>query len=103
MINVNGTTISDADVLAEMQYHPAPSRDQALAEAAEALVVRTLLLQRAQALAISFEGGDAESEENAISALLEREIVVPEADTETCRRWYDNNRGNFCAQPLFEA
>jgi peptidyl-prolyl cis-trans isomerase C len=103
MINVNGTTISDAEVLAEMQYHPAPSRDQALAEAAEALVVRALLLQRAQALAIPFSAGDAESEEDAISTLLEHEIKVPQADAQTCRRWYDNNREDFRAQPLFEA
>lgn len=103
MITVNGTSISDADVLAEMQYHPAPSRDHALAEAAEALVVRALLLQRAQALAIPFSAGDAKSEEDAISALLQHEISVPQADVETCRRWYDNNRDNFRAQPLFEA
>jgi peptidyl-prolyl cis-trans isomerase C len=74
-----------------------------LAEAAEALVVRALLLQKVQALAIPFNAGDAESEEDAISALLEHEISVPQADAETCRRWYDNNRDNFRAQPLFEA
>ena len=103
MITVNGTAVSDAEVLAEMQYHPAPSRDRALAEAAEALVVRALLLQRAQALAIPFDAGDAHSEEDAIGALLEHEIAVPEADVQTCRRWYENNREDFRAQPLFEA
>jgi peptidyl-prolyl cis-trans isomerase C len=103
MISVNGSRISDTDVLAEMQYHPAPSRHQALAEAAEALVVRALLLQRATALSIPFDADDGQSEEEALTALLEREISVPQADAETCRRWYDNNRENFRAQPLFEA
>ncbi|MBI1213303.1 MAG: peptidylprolyl isomerase [Alphaproteobacteria bacterium] len=103
MISVNGTAISEKDVLAEMQYHPAVSREAALAEAAEALVVRQLLLQRATELAIGFEAGDAASEEEAIDALLAREVGTPSATEENCRRWYDNNRKNFRAQPLFDA
>jgi peptidyl-prolyl cis-trans isomerase C len=103
MISVNGSEISESDVLAEMQYHPASSREDALAEAAEALVVRELLLQRARELAIMFDRGDAPAEEEAISTLLAREITVPDADEATCRRWYDNNPKNFRAQPLFEA
>jgi len=103
MITVNGTTISETDVLAEMQYHPAATREAALAEAAEALVVRQLLLQRAGDLAIEFEPGDTTSEEEAISALINREVTAPRADDENCRRWYENNRKNFQAQPLFEA
>lgn len=103
MISVNGTTIGEAEVLAEMQYHPAPSREEAASAAAEALIVRELLLQRATALGIAFTAGVAEAEETAISALLDREVRVPEADKQTCRRWYDNNRKKFRSQPLFEA
>jgi peptidyl-prolyl cis-trans isomerase C len=103
MISVNGTTIGETEILAEMQYHPAPSREEAASAAAEALIVRELLLQRATALGIAFAPGVAESEETAISALLDREVRLPEADTQTCRRWYDNNREKFRSQPLFEA
>lgn len=103
MISVNGSEISEAAVLAEMQYHPAPSRDEALTQAAEALVVRELLLQRAAAQGIAFERDDATAEEEAISELIAREVRAPEADEVTCRRWYDNNPKNFRAQPLFEA
>jgi peptidyl-prolyl cis-trans isomerase C len=103
MISVNGKSIGEAEVLAEMQYHPASSKDEAARNATEALVVRELLLQRADALGIGYVAGDASSEETAISALLEREVRVPAADDETCRRWYDNNPARFRAQPLFEA
>jgi peptidyl-prolyl cis-trans isomerase C len=103
VISVNGAEIGETEILAEMQYHPAPSREQAASEAAEALIVRELLLQRAATAGIGCARGDAESEEAAISALLEREVRVPEADAETCRRWYENNRAKFRSQALFEA
>ena len=44
-ILVNGAEIPPAAVAAEMQYHPAPSRQQAWTAAATALVIRQLLLQ----------------------------------------------------------
>lgn len=102
MISVNGTMIGEADILAEMQCHPAPSREQAASEAAEALIVRELLLQRAAALNIPCAVGSADSEEAAISALLDREVRVPEVDAQTCRRWYDKNREKFRSRTLFE-
>lgn len=103
MISVNGTTIGETEILAEMQYHPAPTREQATSEAAEALIVRELLLQRATMLGIQFTPGATDSEEAAMVALIGREVRVPEADAQTCRRWYDNNREKFCSQRLFEA
>lgn len=103
MISVNGKPITETDILAEMQYHPAASQEAALAEAAEALVVRQLLLQRAAQLGISFAADDAVSEEEAIASLIAREVSTPSANGENCRRWYENNRKSFSAQPLFEA
>ena len=103
MISVNGTTIGETEILAEMQYHPSPSREKAASAAAEALIVRELLLQRATALGIAYASGVAESEETAITSLLDREVRTPDADTQTCRRWYVNNREKFRSQPLFEA
>jgi peptidyl-prolyl cis-trans isomerase C len=103
MISVNGTEIGESAILAEMQYHPAPSRDEALAEAAEALVVRELLLQRASALGLTWTADDAQSEESAIDQLLRRELKLPKPDPEAYRRYYNNNRDRFRSADLFEA
>lgn len=103
MISVNGSKIGESEVLAEMQYHPAATRDEAFAEAAEALVVRELLLQRAAALELAWTADDAESEERAIDVLLKRELKLPEADPAAMRRYYDNNRAKFTSADLFEA
>jgi len=102
MISVNGQTIGEPEILAEMQYHPAPSRDAAYAEAAEALVVRELLLQRAAAAGVTWTEAP-ESEEQAIETLLARELKLPEADPTAVRRYYDNNRAKFKSPDLFEA
>ena len=112
MITVNGTAISDEAIAREAQYHPAGSLDEALREAAVALVVRALLLQEAAALGVgeSLGGagpaGDEESlapEERTITALLDCEITLPAADEEALRRYYESNRERFRSPDLFEA
>lgn len=103
MISVNDQEIGEPEILAEMQYHPAPSREAAYAEAAEALVVRKLLLQRAGQLGISWTAGDPESEEEVIEELLARDLKLPEPDEAAYRRYYDSNRDKFRSQELFEA
>lgn len=103
MISVNGQDIGEAAILAEMQYHRAASRDEAFAEAAEALVVRELLLQRAAAAGIAWTADDGVSEERAIDELLRRELKLPAPDPAAHRRYYDNNRDKFKAPDLFEA
>lgn len=102
MISVNGQQIGEPEILAEMQYHPAASRDEAYAEAAEALVVRELLLQRAAAAGLAW-AATPEGEEGAIEALLARELKLPEADPAAVRRYFDNNRAKFRSPDLFEA
>lgn len=103
MISVNGQDIGEAAILAEMQYHPAASRDEAFAEAAEALVVRELLLQRAAAAGVVWTADDAQSEERAIDELLRSELKLPAPDPAAHRRYYENNRDKFKAKDLFEA
>jgi peptidyl-prolyl cis-trans isomerase C len=103
-IRVNGKEIPAAAVLAEMQYHPAP--DQATAEraAAEALVLRELLLQQAAAEGLLDEASeDGEPAEAVIDRLLQRHIQLPDADEDSCRRYYDANRKKFCSPDLCEA
>ncbi len=119
MISVNGKSISEEQIARETQYHPAASLEAAMREASIALVVRELLLQEAAALGISGSGPVATDpaaagtdgaptsgmvpEERIISALLEREIRLPAADEEACRRYYEANRQRFRSPDLFEA
>lgn len=95
---VNGVEIPLAAIEAEVQYHPAGSLDDARRQAAEALVVRELLLQEA-----ARRGIVAGMPEEIIAALLEETVATPEADEATCRRYYDNNRRRFRTPDLYEA
>ena len=96
-IFINKAEITAEEIGQEMQYHPAPTQEQAWHLAAQSLVIRQLLLQQA------VENGlcpDADSvapgeDEKLIDQLLGKEIVVPEADEPTCRRFYDNHPDSF--------
>jgi hypothetical protein len=96
---VNRVEITDAEIGREMQYHPAPSRERAWQLAAQSLVIRQLLLQQAVDSgiipAIEAAQRNHAAEENAIDRLLEANIAVPEADEETCRRFYDTHPDSF--------
>ncbi len=108
-IHVNGRVISEAAIVAEVQNHPAAEPDRAISEATEALIVRELLLQEAQDLALepmpeTDASGRRETDEDAlIRQLLEVEITVPIADEDACRRYFENNRKRFRSAELYEA
>ncbi len=96
-ITVNGVEISDAAIHAEMQHHPAPSRELAEHSARLALVAKALLLQEAIRLDIP----DAD-EEDRLNALLERQAQTPEPDEASCQRFFTANRPRFRTSDLFE-
>jgi len=98
MISVNGVTIDQAAIAREVQHHPAASREEAEASAARALVVRELLLQRADSLGI-----DDEDEEERIAALVAAEVRVPEPSAEEVARYYRRNGLKFMTPALYEA
>lgn len=108
-VSVNGVVIPHDLISREVQHHPAPTPVAAWTEAARALVVRELLLQEARRKGLSpeplrDEKGRRETDEEAlIRALVEQEIVTPEPDEETCRRYYEQNRARFRSRDLFEA
>jgi peptidyl-prolyl cis-trans isomerase C len=108
-LRVNGVTIPRDTVVREMQHHPAERPAAAWQEAARALVVRELLLQRARALALApepatdSEGRRETDEEALIRAVVEREVAVPEPDEEICRRYYTNNIVRFRSPDIYEA
>jgi len=97
-IIVNKVEITGAEIGQEMQYHPAPSQEQAWRMAAQSLVIRQLLLQQAASNGLC---GDIETitpperEEELIDQLLEHDVTVPEADEATCQRFYDNHPASF--------
>lgn len=101
---VNGVAIRAEDIAHEMQYHPADSRDDAVFLAAQALVLRELLEQRAAELNIEASPRPDESDDEAlIRALIEAEVKLPEADEASLRQIYDANPERFTTAPLVAA
>jgi peptidyl-prolyl cis-trans isomerase C len=98
VISVNDTVISSEAVAREVQHHPAPTREEAEQQAATALVVRELLLQRA-----AFLGVDGDSEEDLLANLLDAEVMVPEPTAEEVARYYRRNGLRFMTPALYEA
>ena len=97
-IQVNGRCIDEDDILREMQYHPAGNVAAARRAAAEWLVIRALLLDRAHALEI-----DEADESAAVQAVIDSEVDIPEPAEAECRRYYDNNPARFSSADLVEA
>ncbi|MEI6558698.1 MAG: peptidylprolyl isomerase [Rhodospirillaceae bacterium] len=107
-IRVNEVEIPEAAVAREVQFHPAASLAEARREAAQALVVRELLLQEAHRLALvpSPDGaGEVQEdiEDALIRCLLEQEVTVPEPDEAECREHYLEHAGVYRSPDLYEA
>ena len=101
-IEVNGIKISIDEINAEVQYHPADTLFTAKYEAMKALVIREVLIQRAAEKGLCQRDEAIKNPDSAIEELLEREITIPEADTPTCERYYEQNKEKFFTSPLFE-
>ena len=108
-VSVNGVSIARDAIQREMQHHPADKPIAAWQQAARALVIRELLLQRAQVIGvtpqpISDEQGRRETDDEALMrGVVEREVAVPEPDDEACRRYYANNVARFRSPDIYEA
>lgn len=109
-ISVNGTIIEEAEILAEVQNHPADTPGEALLQAARALVVRELLWQEAQRLdprPAHDENSTNQTTETPVDAaihrLIEQEINVPQATEEDCRRIYERSPERFVSDMIVEA
>jgi len=108
-VSVNGVTIARDAIQREMQHHPAAKPIAAWQQAARALVIRELLLQRAQIIGMTpqpvsdIEGRRETDDEALMRGLVEREVAVPEPDEETCRRFYAKNMARFRSPDIFEA
>jgi len=109
IVSVNGSIIPASAITCEIQYHPAGSPAESWRKAAEALVLRALLLEEARREGIAAkplidDKGRRETEEAAvIRALVERAVHVPTPTREELRRYYDANPAKFRATELIEA
>ena len=108
-VSVNGVAIPRDAIACEAQHHPASKPIAAWQSAAQALVIRELLLQQARQLGIepaprSGDGSRRETAEEAlIRGLIEREVATPEPDEASCRRYYEQNQRRFRSPPVYAA
>lgn len=103
-VRVNGREIAPAAIAQEMQHHPAPEAEAAWRAAAQALVVRELLLAEAARRGLSPETAGGETDDEALIGALLDQAVEPEAPSDSeCRRWYDANRDRLRTASLYEA
>lgn len=109
IVSVNGTVIPTRAIVREIQYHPAASPTESWQRAAEALVLRALLIEEAERQGITAEpltddrGRRETEEEAAIRVLIERAVTTPAPTGDELRRYYDANATKFRAPELFEA
>jgi peptidyl-prolyl cis-trans isomerase C len=107
-ISVNGTVIPRAAITREVQYHPARSPSASWRKAAEALVLRELLLQEAHRVslvatpAVDEKGRRETVEEAQIRALVDHEVRVPAPTENELRRYYEANRTRFRSPEVVE-
>lgn len=103
-VSVNGLPIASEAIAQELQFHPAASREDAIFDACQALVIRELLQQRIQTLGLQVTPAAGESEEEALTrTLLAQEVVMPQADEAACRQYFEQNRSKFASAPLVAA
>ncbi|MCL1089899.1 peptidylprolyl isomerase [Shewanella profunda] len=103
MITVNQASITEEQVLSEMQYFPAPTQRKAMLEAAQSLIIGELLLQRAKALSLSRSNDEMGSKEDYLEQLIESEVPIPQATPEECLQYFEQNPHRFTTSPLVEA
>lgn len=107
-ISVDGVSIPEMEILREAQNHPSENPGQALQAAAQALVIRQLLLNEADRLGISHASMDEDQtsetrEEAVIRELLDGEVWVPTATEAECLRFFEANKARFMSPPIYEA
>ncbi|MDZ4308792.1 peptidylprolyl isomerase [Allopontixanthobacter sp.] len=108
IVTVDGHEITEEQIAEEMPHHPAPSGEEAWRAAAQALVVRHLLVREAIRRGLSSreetEGGRrATKHEGLVKALLDEVVSNAVPTEEECERYYRANRHRFRTPSLYEA
>ena len=100
-IYINGVNITEADILQEMQYHPANDQRSAMIVAAESLIITELFKQRCLKLGL-INQDDNRNEDELCELLIEQEVAIPRTSDDECERYYQANLDRFCTSPLLE-
>ncbi|NKE43803.1 peptidylprolyl isomerase [Roseomonas frigidaquae] len=104
IVRVDEVEITAAEIAAEIQHHPAADAATAWHAAAEALVIRRLLLAEAARREVdATPEADETPEEAQVNRLLAAELRLPEADEATCRRWFEANSARFRSRAAWHA
>ena len=112
MIEVNNQQISEAEIFAEMQYHPAADKRAAMVAAAQSLIIEKLICQRADELGLTNELAVLQQTENTdqrqaaqdrlVQQVIDLEVKVPSANAADCELYYQQNPDKFVSSPLLE-
>lgn len=110
-VTVNGETIPTTAIAAETQHHDAPKGKPGIAwlKAANALVIRTLILQYGRAKGLKAEperldGDRRESEEEALIRIaLDQAVETSPPSEDDVRTIWEKDPERFAAPPLWEA
>ncbi len=102
---VGGVFIRSEDIHREAQYHPAPHWDAACHEATRALVIRELMLLRAEELKLCSERRtlDERASQQAITRVIEQELAPTDVSESESREYYASNPQRFSGPALMEA
>lgn len=99
-VTVNGVMIDRTAIAQELQYHPAPNKEDAVFLATQALVVRELLRLAVLEEPSLGETAWLDDEEKAISDLIEKNVQATMPDMATCERYYKQNITDFKTDPI---
>ena len=100
-IYINGVNITEADILQEMQYHPATDQRNAMIVAAESLIITELFRQCCLELGL-IQTDDKHTEDELCEMLVDKEVDIPRTSDAECERYYEANQERFCTSPLLE-
>lgn len=106
---IDGVAVPEKLIAQEISHHPAASLAEARIEAARALAIRALLLDRARRLDLAAEpetdadGREETRDEALVRTLLETEVRVTEPTPEERRRFYDAAPDRFTTPTMIEA
>ncbi|MDQ7050564.1 MAG: peptidylprolyl isomerase [Enterobacterales bacterium] len=98
-ISVNGLIISETEIAEELQYHQADKLEMVVQMAAQALVIKRLLLDEIKADAKVLE---TQNEESLIQELLESKLETTIIEADTCLNYFKQNMDKFKTLPLLE-
>jgi len=99
VICVDGVTIEEDSLAAELQYHQNPNFEHVVQQAGQALVVKQLLLSEAKQQGIDIS---ANNHEQALQQLIADCVSYSDPTEEDCLRYFENNGEKFTTEPLME-